>query len=340
MLLVLIPVLVNGQHIRKTFEAEVQRGWILPHSEELEVFRGSVPTGIQLRYQRMGGTRKNWESCHCFHYLGLSLSIQDFGNSDELGQAISLSGNFEPILIRARRFEVSLGMGAGISYLTQVYDEQTNPRNTFFSAPVSFLLFVTPRFWYQASDRIMVNTSFSYQHISNGGQQKPNRGMNYPMVGVGVAYLMSSSEYPEFDNTSFKPSWRFYGGMGFTLSDAESEGRKPVINFDAGAYRHILPVIGLGGGVEWTLDQTIDPGGGMRHVVGLYVANHFLFGRFDFSQHIAWYAERPSGYMRDKAIYQRYLLEMLVGEHLRVGAGLKAHGQVAELLEIRAGWLF
>lgn len=336
----MLPLFVRSQVIRKTLEAEVQRGWILAHHEELEVFSESVPTGFQLRYQRMGGSRQNWESCNCFHYLGLTLSVHDFGNKDELGQAITLSGNFEPVLIRGGRFELSLSMGAGVSYLTRVYDETTNPRNTFYSSPVSFLLFLTPRVWYRAGEKIMINASFAYQHISNGGQSKPNRGMNYPMAGLGISYLMEVSEYPEFDQSDFTPSWQYYAGLGFTLSDAETGGRNAVVNLDAGFYRHILPVIGLGGGIEWTIDDTIDPEGRLKQVGGLYVANHFLFGRFDFSQHIVWYVQRPSYYMKGKNFYQRYLLEMHVTDHLRIGAGLKAHGHVAELMEVRLGWTF
>jgi hypothetical protein len=75
-------------------------------------------------------------------------------------------------------------------------------------------------------------------------------------------------------------------------------------------------------------------------ITGLFLENHFLFGRFDFSQRIASYLARPEGYQEAHQFYQRYLLSFSLGKNLRLGAGLKSHGHVAEYLDLRLGWNF
>jgi len=83
------------------FGLEGQYGIIIPHAEDLQNISTSNPYGIQLSYSRLNASKSSWEVCNCFHYLGLQLSVQDFGNPEVLGQANSLTGFFEPICFPA-----------------------------------------------------------------------------------------------------------------------------------------------------------------------------------------------------------------------------------------------
>jgi hypothetical protein len=232
-------------------------------------------------------------------------------------------------------------MGVGVTYITKVYDAETNPRNTFFSAPLSFLLYVKPAVTYSFHDNWAVSASFAYNHISNGGQKKPNRGMNYPMAGLGLHYFVKNDPLPTYVRDNFNGSWEYYIDGGVNVRDTPDGSREPNFNLNIGAYRKILPIVGLGGGVEMSYDLSLmdDDGGQGAFLPALFVANHFLFGRFDFSQHFAIYLAKPEGYMADRTFYQRYTLHYALTEKFRLGAGIKAHGHVAELLDIRFGIL-
>jgi hypothetical protein len=65
-----------------------------------------------------------------------------------------------------------------------------------------------------------------------------------------------------------------------------------------------------------------------------------LFGRFDFAMRYAGYLYKPEGYQEDRDFYQRDTLNYLLGKNFRIGAGLKAHGHVAEYMDFRVGWRF
>ncbi|MCL6259611.1 acyloxyacyl hydrolase [Aquiflexum sp. TKW24L] len=321
---------------------ESQYGWIIPHNPELQDLASSRPISLNLSTQWMRSTRKNWEACNCFHYLGLNLSVVDFQNPRELGQAWNLSGSFEPYLFRTDRWSASLSTGMGVSYLTRIYDPIENPRNTFFSSSISFLIFVAPKLFFELSHQWELQASFSYNHISNGGQSQPNRGMNYPMWGLGVVHYTRKADLPSYEKSPLPNKWSFYADLGFNTRDSDNGTRQPNFTLAGGTYRKFTGIIGLGGGIEIAKDFSLPIQESRIEAVipGIFLENHFLFGKFDFSQRMVKYLSKPLGYQEDREFYQRYTLNYLIGKNIRIGAGLKAHGHVAEYMDFRLGWIF
>jgi hypothetical protein len=319
-----------------------QYGWIIPHNSELREIASSHPISINLSSQWMRTSHKNWDACNCFHYLGLDLSVVDFQNPQELGQAWSLSGNFEPYIFRTERWSASLSSGMGVSYLTRIYDPIENPRNTFFSAPISFLLFVAPKINYEINRNWEIQASFTYNHISNGGQRQPNRGMNFPMWGLGIVHYTRKADFQLYEKKLIPNKWNFYVDLGFNSRESDSGTRHPNFSIAAGTYRRLTGIIGFGGGLEIAKDFSLPVQESRAEALlpGIFLENHFLFGKFDFSQRMVKYLSRPLGYQEGRDFYQRYTLNYLVGKNIRLGAGLKAHGHVAEFMDLRLGWVF
>ncbi|GMQ24101.1 hypothetical protein Aoki45_07830 [Algoriphagus sp. oki45] len=334
-------ILAKSQSGTHRLGLEGQYGWIIAHNPELEQVAQSSPIAVGFSSQWMKNTRKNWEACNCFHYLGLSLSVVDFQNSKELGQAWNVAGTFEPILFRSAKWSGSLSTGLGVSYLTRVYDPIENPRNTFFSAPVSFLIFLAPKISYQLSEKWEFQASLNYSHISNGGQRQPNRGMNFPMLGLGMVHYTRRGALNEFEKTKTVKDWEFYLDLGFNTQDAGEDTRKPNFVLAGGTYRRLAGILALGGGLELAKDFSLLADRSRERLIpAAFAEPHLLFGRFDFAMRYAAYLSKPEGYQEDKSFYQRYTLNYHLGRHFRVGAGLKAHGHVAEYMDLRLGWRF
>ncbi|WP_232834985.1 acyloxyacyl hydrolase [Pleomorphovibrio marinus] len=331
-----------GQKVKR-YTIEAQYGAILAHAQDLIPVAQSNPYGIELSYQWLSMERESWLACQCFHYLGLHLSHHNFDNPQVLGTATSLSGSFEPILWKNPSFQVSLSAGMGISYLSRVYDEQTNPDNNFFSAPISFLLYLNPKLTYSFSDNWQTSLVFHYNHISNGGQSQPNRGMNFPTVGLGVSYIPSNYDFPRQERGSVRKKWNAYMEIFGTFRDAPgSERRQPVLGLTLGTYYRVGKVNGFGLGMETNIDRSLTFDGeethGWMHLP--FLSHHFLFGKFDFSQRFGYYLHKPENYQPDKLFFQRYVLSFRIVERLRVGIELKTHGHVAENIGIRLGYGF
>ncbi len=321
---------------------EGQYGFIIPHSPDLSAVSQTHPRGFVIDYQRMQLNENNWQACNCFHYLGLQFSYHDFANPEVLGAAYTLSGTFEPILKKLDKWEISLKTGMGVGYLSRVYNAETNPENTFFSTPISFLAFLAPKVTYSFSSPWQLSATFNYNHISNGGQREPNRGMNYPTLGVGLSYRLRDGDYPEYQQAELSQNWQGYLEGGFTTRDAAyTEGRKAAINVAVGALKPITPINGFGGGLELTQDfaVAVESSRWEGLMPAPYIAHHFMFGRFDFSQRMALYTHKPEGYIENR-FYQRYLVQYKILPRILFGISLKVHGHVAENMDLRIGWRF
>jgi hypothetical protein len=320
---------------------EGQYGFIIPHAEDLQTISNSNPFGIQLSYARLNTTKASWEVCNCFHYLGLQLSIHDFGNADVLGQANSLTGFFEPILFSGKSWEFTLKSGIGFTYLTKVYDEETNPENQFFSSPLSFLIFMQPKFNYMLTEQLDLNVSLIYNHISNGGQSQPNRGMNYPMVGLGLSYVFDRQKMPRYESDQEMKNWNYYLDIfGTNRKTGVANERGYLFGTSVGAYYQFFPISALGGGLEVYDDRSLNNDNFFRGlIVAPYASHNFTFGRFSFNQRFAYYLQKPSGY-NNNTFYQRYIIQYGIFENIQLGAGLKVHGHVAENIDFRLGWKF
>lgn len=341
MLLGVVAAEVKAQSIKR-FGTAASYGSIIAHSSDLVPIAQTNPRGLSVAFQLMKVKKESWEVCHCFYYLGLSFSYHNYDNPDILGSAFSLSGTFEPTLWQKGPWTFSLHSGVGVSYLNRVFDPQTNPENQFFSVPISFLLSIAPTMEYRFSPEWSGQFSLTYNHISNGGQRQPNKGMNYPMAGIGLNHYLSRRELPRHSKTPGPQNWEYYIETGFTTRNEDPGGeRKPAITLAGGLFKPLLTFNALGGGLELSRDYSLpaENSGWEMLTPAPFIAHHFVFGRIDFSQRFAFYTFKPDFY-EGQHFYQRYVLQYGIWNHLKVGVSLKSHGHVAENIDLRIGWKF
>lgn len=332
---------VNAQIIKRLGSA-ISYGSIIAHSPDLLPISQTHPWGLSGSIQFMGTDQKNWEVCNCYYFLGLRVSYDNFNNPLILGSAWSLAGTFEPIVWRKEPWVLSLNSGIGFSYLNRVYEPESNPKNTFFSAPISFLVFIAPTLEYRFSHKWSGQVLLTYNHISNGGQSQPNKGMNYPMAGMGLNHYFNPKDLPDYSSSSFSRSWEYYAEAAYTHKNAAwALQRKPVFTLTAGAYRPITSINALGGGLELVKDYSLEVENSRWEALmpAPFIAHHFLLGRIEFSQRMALYTHKPTSYI-DHLFYQRYILQYKAWSNWSLGMGLKVHGHVAENVEFRLGWKF
>lgn len=341
--ILLLGVFLQGEaQSIKRLGASTGYGSIIAHSSDLLPISQTNPWGISGSIQFMGTQKKDWETCNCFYYLGLNLSYDNFGNPDVLGSALSILGTFEPMIWRKDPWVFSLYSGIGFSYLSKVFHPESNPNNLFFSAPLSFLVSVAPILEYRLAPRWSGQVSLTYNHISNGGQSQPNKGMNYPMLGIGLNHYYQSGELPEHTRTALSQDWEYFVEASYTNKQSGwSPDRKPLFTMAAGAFKPLTYFNALGGGVELNKDFSLNVEGSRWEALmpAPFISHHFLLGRMGFSQRMALYTHKPAGY-HDHRFYQRYILQYRAWSALSLGMGLKVHGHVAENIDVRLGWRF
>lgn len=340
---------VKGDSTSFSIEGKFQVGNILNLSPELEATATSSPKLMQLDFGWTNSTKKAWDKCNCYVNNGISVMYSDFGNKEQLGEALSAVFFVEPYISYKHRTTFSFRAGAGPSYMNNVYDKDTNPNNEYYSMPLSYLLMAGVNFSHSLSPHFKFNLIAQFNHISNGGTRIPNHGINYPTVGVGIQYdfnpqkLVARPRTPAVKNV--KLMVHLFSGPRVTKpADPLPEERGLVTGINVGVVKRLGKVIALGVGGEFYVDpisEVYTERTGevyQTKIASLSIQNYFLFGRIYFGQQVAYYLTDHNPNINTDW-YQRYILGYTISNTWTVGVSLKAHVEVADFAAITAGFI-
>lgn len=326
-----------------------QYGFILPHSGKVEHLTHTNPYGLELEYAWNMLKKKNWRQCNCYSKTGVSFLYVNYDNPDIVGSSYNIVAFAEPYLIKRSWFLCSARMGVGISLLDKIYDENTNPENTFFSTTLSYIIHMDLNAYFRFNEQYSLTAYAKYNHISNGGVKQPNYGMNFPMFGLGLVYYPKGKlVFPEHEKDEFK-SEMFYNLyiFGMFKKVREDTNYPEKTTYVYGLYGLVGRTVGvLNGfsiGTEYLNDGAVkeeirraNQNADHQSFSGL-IGHHLLFGKFDFSQYWGTYIYAPN---RSRAFYQRYTLTYKFTDYILGGITLKAHGDAADSFHAVLGWAF
>ena len=331
--------------------AKAHYGFIIPHTEELREVSDSQPLGFQLDWSRLSTTQNAWNQCNCYAKVGASFTYFNYQQPDVLGSSYNLVAYAEPMLLFQPNITLSLRGGLGITYLDQVYDATENPNNIFYSSPISFLLLANLVLNYSMTDQWDLSLAANYNHISNGGIRSPNKGMNFPTLSLGAAYKLKPITLVKREKVSFE-RWVIhpYGQVFATRRGVNKDGfaeRENVLLFglSGGVQTQIAKLHAISTGLEFYRDNALFEEASQLgieaapYVLGWAVGHHFLFGKFDFNQQLVYYLHKPFPFT-DKHFYQRYELAYQFMPGWLLGVSLLAHGDTAQNIDLRVGFVF
>lgn len=324
-------------------------GFIIPHSSTIQEIAHSNPWGVEADISFHFTDEKAWSYLQGYPRLGASLAYYNFDNPQVLGNAYALVFYAEPFLSAHRNFSISFRLGAGLVYMDNPYDPETNPENLFYSTAISFPLVANLMANYKLNEHFMLRAGGSYQHISNGGINQPNKGINFPTATLGINYALRSGSFPERSDvaTALERSKREYLlaliGSYHDRSDVPEE-QEPLLGVTAYMTQRIGRISALMGGAELIADYSIkkDLEGRGENIdfqrAALLLGHELQIGRIRFNQQLGIYVYAPNK-ARDP-VYQRWGLEYHTQNKLFFGINLKAHRYVADFLDVRAGVRF
>ena len=329
-----------------------QYGFIIPHSEELKEISASNPWGLAADISKLNYSDKSWRNCNCYSKLGLSFAYYNYQNPDQLGSSYNLILFVEPYLGFRRKVHISLRAGMGATYLDKVYDEVTNPENLFYSSPLSFILLVQLKLYYKINKNNSFYLSGNYNHISNGAISKPNKGMNFPTIGLGYEHtirpvpLIKKNLEDDFDPRKIGKYMRIFWNVRTVPETPEyKEQHDIMIGMEAGILKRLSRINGLLTGMEFSYDglyneeinrQNLDSS---PYIFSLHFGHYFIFGKFSFTQQMAWYVYKSYPF-NEQEFFQRYAIYWQFNKWINCGFSLKSHGHVAEYMDVRMGVSF
>lgn len=336
--------------VQKQISTQLHTGFIIPHAADLRDISQSSPVGVTVEYSRINLRRSAFERCNCFARVGAYAHYVAFNNPAELGRTMGAGAFFEPIIRYGKPLSFSVRTMAGLAYLTRFFDQETNPRNTFFGASLNGWLSLSAAAHVRLSRHLQGSLSVNYNHISNGGSQQPNRGMNFPTAALGLIYTVNPLPFPDPDRWS-KPQLSkrlVYRLMPFgSIRTLPETGIFPeratwLLGMTATAGWRLNRFHALSAGTEFVYDGYVreqrrrdgrSPDNWQAALLGGY---ELWLGRYVFATHVAWNAYQPDN-LTDGRVFQRYQLLYALRPHIRLGAGLKAKLNVAEGFDVRVG---
>ncbi len=323
-----------------------QYGFIIPHSSAIRSLSQSRPYGLAVDYGWFMIQKKDWQRCNCYSRAGFSISHINFNQPRVLGQATNLMMFAEPFFNYRGRVLTSLRMGVGPTYLNKIYDPEKNPRNLFFSTHLSFIIHLDVALNFRLTRQWFLKVYGKYNHISNGGIQEPNKGMNFPTFGAGLDYLFAPVELKKrqplpLEEKGIIPSLEVFATMeNVTRGEGDVQKRTYSYGLILRGRRRITRLNALNAGVEYLWDGQIKEKtgeAGHSRQISLLTGHDLAFGKFIFSQFWGTYLYAP---YYNKPFFQRYALTYQVSDHLRLGVTLKAHAEVAQNFNVLVSYDF
>ncbi len=322
-------------------------GFIIAHTKAIEKAAASNPVGIQADLSWHFNSEKAYSHCNCLPRLGLSAYYWDYQNEAILGKAATILAFAEPFFNINRRVNFSIRPGIGLAYMTNPYDSINNPYNLAYSTHIGYSLLLNFTTYVMLTEQIIMNMSFNYNHISNGGVKVPNKGLNYPTLSLGLDYSFKALRFDQFNKNKGDHYPRrnriiiagFLGFKGLLLDDKTYNVY--------GLYSKYLIQVGrnsyLAEGMEFNIDQTKvkiseiyhDVDKNDRYIVALSSGYEHSLGKFSLTFDLGVYLRNPD--QGKDIVFQRYGARMHVYKGGFIGINLRAHRHHAEFFDIRVG---
>lgn len=336
---------LSSQTRSKFYGLKSHYGFIIAHTPDLKPISKTNPFGFQIEMSSLKTSDQAWKTCFCYGRTGFSFAYFNYANPDVLGNSYNLNYFVEPYLLYRKPLKLSLRGSIGATYLDTIFDEETNPDNVLFSTSLSFYLALSLNLNYHINNKYAINLSANYNHISNGGQKQPNKGMNFPTVSIGIDRIIDYTPLtpkPE-ELKKYSKSWSYYFGSFASLRSADREAEStnhPLIGIMGGALKPLSGINGFNLGAELWYDWSDEKIAEQRDISdsafssAITAGHHFSLGNFYFLQQFGIYATRPKN-IQGNWLYQRYSFWYSFAKQWTIGASLIAYGRVADHMDAR-----
>lgn len=325
-----------------SYSVSAHQAFVLVHSREIREIEDAYPRGLQVDLSWQQRDESSFNRCNCFPKLGASFQFWDFDNPEILGYGINAYFFVEPEYGASKFFSFSFRGGFGASILSNPHHPIENPDNQSYSTNIAFALIVAAKGSFRISNRDKIDFSAYYNHISNGGIKQPNKGINYPSLSLGITHNVNDLEYENHHKTDWKKSER-QKRLDLTSFVSWKQVDKDVHVFAPGfevkySYQ-VASLSAITAGMEY-LDDNFAKYQYEKNGVddewrksSMALGHEFLLGRILFSQQLGIYLYNPD--WQGDPVYQRYGFVYRFTDVVGLGINVKAHRQVADLVDYR-----
>jgi hypothetical protein len=346
LLLLLIVEPCSAQNYRSA-SVEYQFGQVIAHDPTIAGVSASKPQSIQLRYSQTLSDSAFKSVYHITLQRGWLINYTNF-KLDYLGQMTALAYYLQPTYTLSKQLQFGFSLNAGLAYATKPYDNVTNGQNISYGTHLNAFLSVATQLKFRLNNRFMLNATAQFNHISNGGQIKPNLGVNWYMAGAALEYMIPSTYKPYWVQKDTPRKHKLNFELTFSITnpkrDTVTSRNFLITGLTATVVRRGV-LHGFSIGTEILNDPlyqteakrignaTVNP-----WLVSGIIGHEFLLGRTVFSQQLGVYAhDIHQAYLAQW--YHRWGLVYYPYKHIGLGVNFKLHQLTANFVDARVVYL-
>ena len=189
-------------------EFRASYGFTIYHHLEMKVFNAHYPI-FELNVKQATFGRKSWQSKSNYPSVGLSFLYTGIGEIPELGRAFAIIPNISFNCLKSRKNQINFNLGVGVGYLTQKFDPETNPKNSFIGTHFNAAINVSSEYSRMITNRLGLSVFIGFTHFSNGSFRTPNNGLNIAHGGFAAKCFINEPKQriprQPSDNQKYKP---------------------------------------------------------------------------------------------------------------------------------------
>ena len=196
LLLFLLPDFIMAGDDRETaLQIQYGSGFLFAHTEELNYLDAGRFRTIGVSYEWRKRGEEPWHSYFAYPSSGVFASYTTFGNRETLGYLLT-AGPFVrfPLFFQKGATGLQLKLAGGASWLEKPFHPQNNSRNLAIGTHLNVYFKAKLAVSYQIAEKWELNTGLSFNHFSNGSFQKPNKGINYAQLELGLLRIFNPKE--------------------------------------------------------------------------------------------------------------------------------------------------
>ncbi|MFY7990078.1 MAG: acyloxyacyl hydrolase [Fluviicola sp.] len=336
-----------------SLQFKVKSGFLAAHRGTMShLYKDRVVAGEVSIYKRVYAD-KPWAESYKNPFVGFTLYGSNLGNREILGYGFGTYGFIEFPFARSKAHYLSAKLGAGLGFVTKVFDQQTNPKNVAVSSHVNALLCLGVSGRWQFSEKHSLIYGLDMTHFSNGASKVPNLGLNIPYISLGYGYRIGLSApgsvepATEIVKTPWLRNWKFTAiGILSSKEIFPTTGKNyPVFALSNMVHKRFREKVGMEVALDLVSKQSIfDYRAYIPKTqwtifqVGAYIGYMLPLDRLNFSLGMGVYLK--DRYDADDEFYHRVGMRYRFDNGLLLNLVLKSHWAKADYVEWGVGYTF
>lgn len=305
---------------------------------------------LRMLWQNPGYT--HWQQVFRAPYYGFGMTMNNFFNARELGYPVSVYGVLGLPVKRWNKVQVFSEFQYGMAVGWKHYKEGENDYNLAIGGPITVHVTGGLNVFYQLTPNIDIGIGGSFVHFSNGGMERPNRGINILSASAKLNYHFGGRIQEKVikvkEPRDKKRSLLLMLGYGnHQLVEHELDTNYFAIGGISAVYLEQLSQafrLGLGTDINywWGLnandDGTIAPRDFTNLTIGLILQPEIIIDRLTLASGIGIYA-RHRNYGNFSQMYQRLGVRYDLYKNLALGVNVRAiNFMLAEFMEFNLSY--